>query len=350
MVVTGNTLNNSKFAQDLLAWYDAHQRVMRWRTDTPNPYHVWLSEVMLQQTTVATVGAYFDRFIAKWPTIIDLANATQDDVLHMWQGLGYYARARNLHKCAQEIVAKYNGVFPRTAKELEALPGLGPYASAAIAAIAFGEPVAVVDGNIVRVMARVAEISGVFPKNRSAIVEAYYQRIDPDRSGDFAQALMDLSQMICRPQQPACATCPVAAHCQAMNQGTIADFPERAAKKQVPERTCTAFIIRNSRDEIYLQKRANEGLLGGLFEVPTVPKWDEKNAIVPRGTMVGFESKCSYNPVKHVFSHLRLTLNIMVVDEADAAVALTGGVWVAKPDIGKYALSRLMQKVLAVVN
>lgn len=350
MVVTGNTPLNETFARDLLAWYDTHRRAMPWRYDQPDPYHVWLSEVMLQQTTVATVAPYFDRFIAKWPTVKALAHATQDEVLHMWQGLGYYARARNLHACAQAVVTCHGGVFPQTAKALETLPGLGTYASAAIAAIAFGEAVAVVDGNIVRVMARVAQIGGVFPKNRAAIVDAYQQHMDATRSGDFAQALMDLSQVICRPQNPECQRCPVQAHCQANAFATVAHYPVRPVKKIVPERTCTALIVRNVQGEVYLQKRPHAGLLGGLYEVPTLPKWDEKNAIVPRGTMVEFDLNCSYGQIKHVFSHLKLTLNVIAVDAHAAPVPLTQGIWVATRDLNKYALSRLMQKVLAAAE
>lgn len=335
------------FARDLLAWYDAHQRTMPWRYDQPDPYHVWLSEIMLQQTTVATVGPYFDKFIEKWPTVQDLAKASQDDVLHMWQGLGYYARARNLHKCAQVIVSAYGGKFPATAKELEKLPGVGPYASAAIASIAFCEPVAVVDGNIVRVMARVAQLSGVFPKNRPAIVGAYLQRIDAKRSGDFAQALMDLSQMICRPQQPKCLLCPVRAHCQSYQKAEVDKYPEIAQKKEVPQRTCAALIITNAKGEIYLQKRPDEGLLGGLYEVPTLPAWDQKNADVPRETMLGFKSNCNYGRVKHGFSHLKLTLDVFGVDVSKAPVSLANGKWVDPKTLGDFALSRLMQKVLS---
>ncbi|USO01001.1 MAG: A/G-specific adenine glycosylase [Alphaproteobacteria bacterium] len=354
---------NNIFSHTLLRWYDAYKRTMPWRYGSPDPYHVWLSEIMLQQTTVSTVRSYFERFIDKWPTVQELAQATQDDVLHMWQGLGYYARARNLHACARIIVSQYGGVFPCTSHELTKLPGIGSYASAAIAAIAFGEPVAVVDGNIVRVMARVASIPGVFPKNRAAIVTAYEKRFDLRRPGDFAQALMDMSQMICTPRNPDCDRCPVSDQCASFVSETVTLYPQRALKKNVPRRICTALIVTDEQGRIFLQKRPARGLLGGLYEVPTIPRWDqaEKNTKDLHNSWVSSQEEVrslvspltygtGFGSVEHTFSHLRLTLHVVSVPKSLSPLTVSEGVWVFAEDIKNYALSRLMQKVLAKKN
>ena len=227
-------MNPFDFQRDLLAWYDTHARTLPWREKSnqrPDPYRIWLSEVMLQQTTVATVGPYFKAFIDRWPTVQALARAPLDDILTAWAGLGYYSRARNLHKCAQVIVQAYQGVFPDTETRLRTLPGIGPYTAAAIAAIAFDQPAVVIDGNIDRVMTRLHNSPIPIQHNKAAI-GAWAAALTPQtRPGDYAQGLMDLGATICRPANPQCLLCPVQPYCAAHQAGTASNLPVKPPKK-----------------------------------------------------------------------------------------------------------------------
>ena len=242
----------------LLAWYDAHARDLPWRSKRgkkPDPYHVWLSEIMLQQTTVAAVKDYYIKFLSRWPRVSDLARASQEDVLRAWAGLGYYARARNLHACAIKVVDEWNGKFPDTEEELRSLPGIGPYTAAAIAAIAFDRPHAAVDGNVERVMARVYAIETPLPAAKPMIKEKAQALVPEKRAGDFAQALMDLGATICTPRTANCGICPWTDHCEGSTRGIAESLPLKAPKAKVPTRHGIAFWVERDDGHILLRSR-----------------------------------------------------------------------------------------------
>jgi len=283
-------------ADRLLAHYDRHRRVLPWRSPTPDPYRVWLSEVMLQQTTVATVIPRFGRFLARWPTIAALAAAPVEEVLGEWAGLGYYARARNLHQCAQAVAAR--GSFPSSAAELRLLPGLGAYTAAAVAAIAFGERVAVVDTNVERVIARLHAIERRVVDARTQIRALVEDMTPADRPGDFAQAMMDLGATICRPRKPACLACPIAGDCAAFASGAPERFPAPKARRARPHRHGIAWWI--ERDgALWLERRPPLGLLGGMAALPG-SEWSE----VPPATE-------AIATIEHGFTHFTLSLHLV---------------------------------------
>ena len=295
----------------LLAWYDAHARRLPWRAPPgdplPDPYAVWLSEVMLQQTTVAAVIPYFQRFTTRWPTVQALAAADDAEVMGAWAGLGYYARARNLLACARAVVAEHGGRFPESEVALRGLPGLGAYTAAAVAAIAFGRRAVVVDGNVERVVARLWAIATPLPAARPAI-RAATDRITPgSRAGDFAQAMMDLGATICTPRNPACTICPLLAVCAAVRTGDPAAFPVKAAKAAKPQRRGTAFWLQwDSR--VLLVRRPPRGLLGGMRALPTGP-WQAEDP-----GLAGAPAPADWQPagaVAHVFTHFALQLSVM---------------------------------------
>ncbi|MCA8931832.1 MAG: A/G-specific adenine glycosylase, partial [Rhodospirillaceae bacterium] len=252
----------------LLAWYDRHCRRLPWRAEPgrrADPYHVWISEIMLQQTTVAAVADYFVRFTQHWPTVADLAAAPLDDVLTQWAGLGYYARARNLHRCAQAVAAR-GGRFPETPQELQELPGIGPYTAAAVAAIAFDHPVVPVDGNVERVTARMFAIATPLPTAKPALRAAATAFAGNERPGDMAQALMDLGATVCTPRQPRCVLCPWQEACAARRLGIAAELPAKAAKPEKPLRRGTAYWLTDRDGAVWLRRRPERGLLGGMVE------------------------------------------------------------------------------------
>lgn len=311
------------FSQNLLSWYDKNKRDLPWRSDEPNPYHVWLSEIMLQQTTVATVIPYFQTFTKRWPRLQDLAHASLDEVLTEWQGLGYYSRARNLHACAKTLTQH----FPNTENELLKLPGIGPYTAAAIASIAFDQKAAAVDGNVIRVISRYYAIEKENPKN--IVLERLQSLLPKERYGDFTQALMELGALICRPKNPSCASCPLELECQAMLLGQAERFPLKPLKQKIPTRYATAFILKRKDGAVLLRKRPAKGLLGGMMEVPTTP-WETKK-IEKKGTLV-----------RHTFTHFHLEVDVCAhANENDFQ-----GIWVKPEDLGKYALPTLMKKIL----
>src|SRR5215469_2050578 len=259
-------------AADLLAWYDRHRRALPWRAAagaTPDPYRVWLSEIMLQQTTVTAVAPYFSRFIARWGDVRALAAAPLEHVLRAWAGLGYYARARNLHACAKAVVAHYGGAFPSTEAALAELPGIGPYTAAAIAAIAFGARAAAVDGNVERVVARLYAVERELPAAKPHIRALAARLVPLQQAGDFAQAMMDLGATICTPKRPACALCPWMSACRARARGDPAAFPRRAPKRAGVLRRGAAFVALRADGCVLVRARAPRGLLGGMTEVPT---------------------------------------------------------------------------------
>ncbi|MCB1476734.1 MAG: A/G-specific adenine glycosylase [Rhodobiaceae bacterium] len=298
-------------AKDLLAWYDRHRRDLPWRAHAgtrQDPYRVWLSEIMLQQTTVATVRERYLAFLERWPDIHSLAGAPLETVLAEWAGLGYYARARNLHACAVAVATQYDGALPATPDALSALPGIGAYTSGAIAAIAFDFPIVPVDGNVERVAARYFNIDTPLPAARAAIATAAQGFLDPARPGDVAQALMDLGATVCRPRQPDCLVCPLRDGCAARKAGRQEELPVKVAKKPRPERRGRVYCIFSREGDVLLRRRPPKGLLGGMSELPG-SAWDE-------GAMPKFEAPLDARwqqlpgSVRHVFTHFGLELTV----------------------------------------
>ncbi|HHI82187.1 MAG TPA: A/G-specific adenine glycosylase [Rhizobiales bacterium] len=332
------TVNPENFSDLLLDWYDRHRRALVWRAlpgEVSDPYRVWLSEIMLQQTTVQTVAGYFEKFLARWPDVSALADTGQGEVLAAWAGLGYYARARNLHACAQIVAGEMNSVFPSSARELAALPGIGPYTSAAIAAIAFGEPVAAVDGNVERVISRVFAITTPLPAAKAEIRAKAQQLVPHERPGDFAQGLMDLGAMVCTSKKPGCAVCPLAGLCMANDMGIAETLPARLAKKARPVRYGTAFVVQREDGCVLLRKRPAKGLLAAMDEVPSTD-WLAANP-PPRTS----------RKIEHTFTHFHLVLGVEVMTTPPAGIR---GNWVHPRDFGKKALPTVMKKVLAAAG
>lgn len=304
-------------AADLLGWYDRHARTMPWRVgpaqrragERPDPYRIWLSEVMLQQTTVAAVSTYFNRFIARWPAVADLAAAEDADVMGEWAGLGYYARARNLLKCARAVVADHGGQFPQDHATLLTLPGIGPYTAAAISAIAFDAPETVVDGNVERVMARLHDIHTPLPAAKPLLVAAATALTPVRRPGDYAQAVMDLGATICTPRSPACGICPWRAPCAARLAGTAADLPKKTPKRPKPTRYGTAYVAQRSDGAILLERRAETGLLGGMLGWPG-SDWTE--AVPTPAPPLDAAWQVLNEEARHTFTHFHLRLRIEV--------------------------------------
>jgi A/G-specific adenine glycosylase len=339
----------------LLAWYDRHRRRLPWRAlpgEVPDPYRVWLSEIMLQQTTVKTVAPYFMRFVARWPDVQALAAAPLDDVLRLWAGLGYYARARNLHACAQTVVARHGGRFPVSEAELAALPGIGSYTAAAIAAIAFDARTAAVDGNVERVIARLLALEQELPAAKAEIRRRAEVLIPSERAGDFAQALMDLGATICTPKKPACVLCPWTADCAARRRGDPETFPRKAPKVEGRLRRGAAFVVIRADGFVLLRSRPPKGLLGGMTEVPT-SEWthdfaeDDALAAAPPLPRVRPRWRRTPGVVTHVFTHFPLELIVLSAEVPASTHAPAGMRWVAMPELAGEALPNVMRKVLA---
>lgn len=306
----------------LLAWYDQNARALPWRAPPgagrrTDPYRVWLSEVMLQQTTVPHATPYFLKFLSLWPTVSDLAAADDADVMAAWAGLGYYARARNLLKCARAVAHDHGGVFPDTEAGLLTLPGLGPYTAAAVAAIAFDRPANVVDGNVERVIARLFAVEEPLPAAKPELKRLAAGLVTDERPGDWAQALMDLGAVICRPKAPLCARCPLSAHCAAFARGDPETFPRKSPKAERPHRHGVAYLLTRG-DEVALVRRPPKGLLGGMLALPT-SEWrpqpfSEPEALAAAPAPAAWRSA---GEVDHVFTHFSLTLRLYRA-EADA--------------------------------
>jgi A/G-specific adenine glycosylase len=341
-------------ACNLLAWYDRHRRILPWRAppgEIADPYRVWLSEIMLQQTTVKTVGPYFDRFLARWPNVLALAAAPLEDVLRLWAGLGYYARARNLHACALAVAGDHRGRFPATEAGLAALPGIGAYTAAAIAAIAFGARAAAVDGNVERVVARLFAVEQELPAAKPRIRALAQNLVPAERAGDFAQAVMDLGATICTPKRPACAVCPWLNACAARRRGDPAAFPRKAQKREGRLRRGAAFVVVRADGRVLVRSRPPKGLLGGMTEVPTTPwahDFEEDPALVaaPRWSRVKVKWRRMPGVVRHVFTHFPLELSVYVTDVPARTPPPAGARWVPLADIFAEALPSVMRKVI----
>jgi A/G-specific adenine glycosylase len=341
----------------LLAWYEAERRDLPWRygpRKKADPYRVWLSEIMLQQTTVKAVVPYFQKFVARWPTVSALAAAQLEEVLQQWAGLGYYSRARNLKACADAVVRDYGGEFPRAENELLKLPGIGPYTAAAIAAIAFGEKATPVDGNVERVVSRLFAVRQPLPGAKPEIRRLAATLTPQRRAGDFAQAMMDLGAEICTPKKPSCLVCPVQQDCSASAQNLAELLPMRGAKAARPSRYGIAFLVQREDGAVLLRQRPEAGLLGGMLEVPSTP-WGD---VVPirKEAMRSAPITAAWLPVPgavvHVFTHFRLELIVYrALVPIDASFTLWAEQercrWVQRRDLHAQALPSVMKKVIA---
>jgi A/G-specific adenine glycosylase len=344
------------FVPLLLDWYEHNARELPWRSAV-SPYCTWISEIMLQQTQVETVLPYFERWMVRFPDIKTLAAADEQDVLTVWEGLGYYSRARNLHRAARQVMMEHNGQLPRTCAALKSLPGIGPYTAAAIASIAFGEDVAAVDGNIRRVIARLFDVS---VPARSTQGEKQIQKLTQaylplGRAGDYNQALMDLGALICTPKKPDCTSCPIAVECSALQLGLQEERPVRMPRKKVPHLTVTAAIIRQD-GLVLLAQRPPKGLLGGLWEFPggTLEEDDpDLRACLQREIReeLGVEIDVDepFGQYEHAYTHFKITLHAFLCRLTEGALpqALDGQVlaWAALPELPNYPMGKVDRQI-----
>ena len=302
----------------LLDWYDAHGRSLVWRAPPGSPpldpYRVWLSEVMLQQTTTPHATPYFRAFTARWPTVTDLASAEDSDVMAAWAGLGYYARARNLLACARAVANGHGGIFPDTEAGLLALPGVGAYTAAAVAAIAFGRPANVVDGNVERVMARLFAVEAPLPAAKPELKRLAATLVADDRPGDWPQALMDLGATVCRPGKPLCEACPLTSWCAGYASGHPERWPLKTKQADRPHRTGVAWVLRDGRGRVALVRRPTKGLLGGMMGLPT-SDWSVGAAEASPPVVAHWREA---GAIEHVFTHFSLTLTVRAAEGGGA--------------------------------
>ena len=341
-----------QLTQALLDWYDRHRRRLPWRAAPgarADPYRVWLSEIMLQQTTVPVVAGYFQRFLERWPTLEALAHAELDEVLHAWQGLGYYARARNLHACARRVLADHGGRFPAEEKALRALPGIGRYTAAAIAAIAYDRPSTVVDGNVERVIARLRAVEIPLPAAKSTLYALAAELTPETRPGDYAQALMDLGATVCTPRNPSCLACPWRDACEGHAQGLAETLPHRAPKRPRPLRHGVSFWLMRGDGAVLLRRRPDRGLLGGMIELPTTPwraePWDlgEAAAHAPQA----LQWQALSEPVRHGFTHFEIELTVAAAETtAENDDGEDGEIWCPPARFSEHALPTLTRKLV----
>ncbi len=336
----------------LLAWYDISRRDLPWRAlpgETPDPYSVWLSEIMLQQTTVAAVRSYYAKFLALWPRVDHLAAAPLEEVLQAWAGLGYYSRARNLHACAQKIVAENGGAFPADEDNLRRLPGIGAYTAGAIAAIAFDRPTPAVDGNVERVVARLLALETPLPAAKKEISDFVAAILPKQRPGDFAQAMMDLGATVCTPRSPRCLICPLARFCCAASAGNPLEFPKKPAKKARPFKRGAVFVLRRADGAVLARRRPARGLLGGMTEFFGTDwregrgeDWAEAALASAPCTRANWRLA---GEIDHVFTHFALKLSVFVAAAPADFAAPETGFWIAAQDLSAAALPSVMRKV-----
>jgi A/G-specific adenine glycosylase len=338
-------------AARLLAWYARHARQLPWRAPPgappSDPYVVWLSEIMLQQTTVVSAAPYFERFVARWPDVRALAAAPLEEVLTLWAGLGYYARARNLHRCARKVTEELGGRFPDSEEELKPLPGIGPYTAAAIAAIAFGRRSTAVDGNIERVICRLFAIQDPLPGAKAGIRRLAESLTPDERPGDYTQAMMDLGATVCLPRAPKCMLCPLHSECRARAQGLADALPRRAPKAERPTRRAVAFLVCRADGAVLLRRRPEKGLLGGMMEVPSTPwreeVWLEREAVVAAPFDLAW--RILPGSVRHTFTHFHLEATLWAGRLEDEALAGAGR-WVSPDSLDEEALPTVMRKLI----
>ena len=339
-------------SKTLLTWYDDNARVLPWRVSPadrklgqmPDPYRIWLSEIMLQQTTVAAVKAYFIKFTTLWPNVFDLASADDAEVMAAWAGLGYYARARNLLKCARAVVVEFGGQFPSDRGQLESLPGIGPYTSAAVASIAFDQSEAVVDGNVERVIARLFDIHIPLPKAKMPLTKLAEELTPRKRAGDYAQAVMDLGATICKPKSPDCNLCPWSFDCLAMARGTASELPKKSPKAKKLKRQGIAYVARRTDGAVLLEQRPDCGLLGGMLGWPGSDWTEEAPDFMPP-----FQAKWVEAPeeVRHTFTHFHLRLRVMV---ALVPTDLSNRHFIEKSEFRPLDLPTVMRKVWGIAD
>jgi A/G-specific adenine glycosylase len=343
-----------RFQRRLLAWYRVQGRSLPWRR-TRDPYRILVSEIMLQQTQVERVKGYYRRFVRRYPSFADLAAADEPAVRESWEGLGYYARARNLHACARTLVARHGGRFPSTEEELRALPGVGTYTAAAIAAIAFGRKATPVDGNIERVVARLFAVATPLPAAKQELRNLAAGLVPDKRAGDFAQAMMDLGATICVPKRPSCGVCPWRDDCAALLKGRPERFPLRAPKREGQLRRGAAYVVRRTDGAVLVRRRPPKGLLGGMIEVPTtewLPDFEPARARLDAEKVIALGSgniawRALPGVVRHVFTHFPLELSVFSADVDVRTRAPKGMRFVAAAVLDAEALPSLMRKVIA---
>jgi A/G-specific adenine glycosylase len=342
--MAANIPNPVQFRTRLLKHFKAHARALPWRQNR-TPYSIWLAEIMLQQTTVTAVTDYYHTFLQRFPTLVDLAKADLQEIFHLWQGLGYYSRARNLHACAKVLVAEHNASFPTSAAQLQKLPGIGPYTAGAIAAIAFHENTPVVDGNVERVISRVCHIQTPLPKSKPEIKSIVTQLTDPTEPGNFAEAMMDLGATICTPRTPKCDICPLKELCRAYSACDAEKYPKKAPKTAKPAKHGSAFVIRNNKNALYLVQRPATGLLASLWETPSTG-WEKEDrfSTLPPALQAACTKRQQTAPsgtIRHIFTHFSLTLDVY-----DVTVTETQGKnWFKPAELPP--ISNLIKKVLA---
>lgn len=355
-----DSLDSIEFRRKILKWYDSHRRVLPWRAlpgETPEPYRVWLSEVMLQQTTVPAVIPYFLKFLEKWPDVQALATADAQDIMNAWAGLGYYARARNLHKCAKAVTEVHNGVFPATQDGLMKLPGIGDYTSAAIMSIAFGKPATVVDGNVERVMARYFAVKEPLPGAKKTLKALAHSLSDgqTERPGDYAQALMDLGAGICTPKSPLCALCPLNATCEGYAADFAADLPYREKKAGKPQKVGYVYWISDRNGRILMHKRPEKGMLGGMYGLPT-SEWvlkgelsgDNHLPFLKMSDITIHQAKGA--AVRHSFTHFDLELYLFCVAKAGKISLPPGYSWREEVEIHGVSFPTVFKKAYVLFS
>ena len=346
-----------QFPRDLLRWYDGHRRALPWR-HLDDPYPVWLSEVMLQQTQVSTVEPYFKRWLDRFPAVVDVARATSDEVLKMWEGLGYYSRARKFHQACQIVADQYGGTIPDDPAQFRALPGVGPYTFAAVRSICYGDPLPAVDGNLKRVTSRLLCLSATGTALAAECEQALAEVMPADRPGDFNQAMMDLGATVCRSSSPQCATCPVAQHCQARANNTVGQYPLRAAARKRPHYNVAVGLIWQG-DRLLIGRRPEKGLLGGLWEFPggKVEPGETAEEAVHREILeeVGLDVTVDAHigSIEHGYTHFAITMQAFhcswIKGEAQN-IGCTATQWIRFDELQNFAFPGANRKLLPLIE